>query len=71
MNSKRNHPTFRDRVNRAGLARALREGRELFLFEGVKGLDLNVTELEAHEAAMEILGHVNAEVEAREAKQGV
>lgn len=64
-------PTSRDRVNRAGLARALREGRELFLFEGVKGLDLNVTELEAHEAAMEILGHVNAEMEAWEAKRGV
>ena len=61
----------RDRVNRAGLAQTLREGRELFLFEGIKGLDLNVTELEAHEAAMEILSFVNAEVEAWEAKRGV
>lgn len=64
-------PSSRDRVNRAGLARALREGRELLLFEGAKGLDLNVTELEAHEAAMEILSFVNAEVEAWEAKRGV
>lgn len=62
-------PSSRNRVNRPGLARALREGRDLFVFEGVKGLDLNVTELEAHEAAMEILSFVNAEVEAREARR--
>lgn len=64
-------PSSRDRVNRAGLARALRDGRELFSFESGKGLDLNVTELEAHEAAMEILSFVNGEVEVWEAKRGL
>lgn len=62
-------PSSRDRVKCAGLARALREGRDLFLFEDVKALDLNVTDLEAHEAAMDILSFVNAEVEALGAKQ--
>lgn len=55
----------RDRVNRVGLARTLREGKKLFLFDGVKGMDLNVTDLEAHEAAMDILGFVNAAVESQ------
>lgn len=56
-------PTSRDKANRASLARTLREGRDLFLFEGVNGLDLDVTDLEAHQAAMDILGFVNTEVE--------
>lgn len=61
-------PTSRDRVNRASLARNLRNGRDLFLFDGVKSLDLNVTDLEAHQAAMDILGFVNSEVERWHAK---
>ena len=61
-------PTSRDRINRASLARTLREGRDLFLFEGVESLDLNVTDLEAHQAAMDILGFVNTEVERWQAK---
>ncbi|SPO02399.1 uncharacterized protein DNG_05072 [Cephalotrichum gorgonifer] len=57
----------RDRINRAGLARSLRAGKKLFVFEGVKALDLNVTELEAHEAAMEILAFLDAGVDEWEA----
>lgn len=61
-------PTSRDRVNHASLARTLRHGRDLFLFDGAKSLDLNVTDLEAHQAAMDILGFVNTEVERCHAK---
>jgi len=54
---------FSARSGNEGEARSVRKGRKLFAFEERKGLEVDVTDMEAHEAAVEILGYVHSRVE--------
>jgi hypothetical protein len=48
----------RSKIKCGNLAKSLRRNRKLYMFKDYKGLQLNVTDLEAHEAAMEVLSFV-------------
>lgn len=51
------------KVESAGAAKELTRGRRLFAFEGKKGLEVDVSDMEAHEAAVEILGFIHTRME--------